>query len=262
VKKFIEIILIIVLSLSFIFGFIFVWKKIKNDLPENNQQKYIAKYSNQEKDKYYEIFDKEKILDGSEKTAQEVLNKVDNQYQKYQSQFKDLANLTNVNNDRVMKALFIMNFVSFSNYYGNPDTSQNSKSIETLIWKIKNSNCETNSTLLEMLLEKSGYEARTIAINGLNHGYNEVKIDGTWNILDATTNIWINNSTEDILNGSKKQVQKFFLKGSDSDNPEVKKLNYSGNDLSDLRVKMTNLGEEFKPIISNYNYVDLKLWTY
>lgn len=229
-----------------------------NALPENKSPKYLTRYTDEEKELYYEIFNKTKILDGSEDTAEKILFKLDQRFEEKERDFKDLTNLEGVYDKKMLKAVFMMNFVSFTNPYGTPDIDNNPKNIQTLIWKIKNANCQTNVMLMQMLLEKAGYEAKTVTINGKSHGYNEVKVGWRWHILDATTNIWINRSTQELMDGKKGDVRKFFVDETDVENPSYS----SENNPSDLRTKMVDLGQGFRPIISGYDYLDLKEWQY
>lgn len=230
---------------------------VQQEIPRRIQDKMANKYTDQEKETYYDMFNKNLILDGSEKNAQEVLKKLDVQYAQKRQDFIQLANLSSFDEPTV-KALFILNFVAFSNNYGVPDMDNQPKDIKTLIWKINRGNCQTNTMLLQMLLERAGYRTRTIAINGLDHGFNEVYLNGRWNILDATTNLWFNAGYEEIMSGKTPQVYKFFLDDSDIANSE---FDINAN-VSKLRVNMTNLGKTFKPIAHKYNYVDLSGWEY
>ena len=254
-----------VLIIAAIFGGIF-WlikadeqkpKQDQTDVLEKKQSSYITSFTSQEKEIYYSMFDKTKILDGKETTAEEMVAKIDVQFQEYKETFRDLINLEDTD-ERTLRALFIMNFVSFTNYYGTPDLQETADTIKSLVWDIKSANCQTNAMLLQMLLEKAGYESRTIAISGRSHGYNEVRINGKWNVLDATTNIWIDRSTQELIDGKVGAVNKFFVDENDLSNVE-----YSDDtSLTSLRIKMSYLGTDFRPEISAYNYVDLSTWKY
>jgi len=241
-------------------GFLYFksFKQRNSYFAETKKSGSITKTSEIERQAYYTMFNKEKISDGTEVSAKQVLAKIDANFIEDKDEFVDLTNLEYLRNEKLVRALYILNFVSFSSNYGTPDQKQGEQGIKDLLWTIGTSNCQTNTMLLQMLMEKAGYESRTIAINNLSHGFNEVKIDGRWQIFDATTNLWINEGFESLMAGKTGKAKEFFLKEADYDN-----VNYAEDtDLSILRNDMVGLGQNFKPTSFKYNYVDLSNWQY
>lgn len=237
----------------------FNYNKISADIPEKVLPAQIIKFSDEEKSIYYEMFDKNKILDGSESDAKEILDKIDISFSKNKPYFQDLANLEDVKDDKILKAVYLMNFVSFSHPYGSHNKGDGSSSIKNLIWNIEESDCETNTELLAMLLEKKGYENRTVSVDDGYHGFNEVKLNGEWQILDATSNLWFDKSAENLISGRTGRVRKFFLKDLDIERSNASTSDF---DLTYLRIQMASLGTDFIPQKISYNFVDFSKWSY
>lgn len=197
------------------------------------------------KETYYKIFDKNEILDGNEDNATTVDQKLDKRLKKYHSTFVKMAG---TDDEKKLKALFYMNFVHMSGIYGEKTLTD--KTLKELLWDGENQHCLTSTIFLEMLLDKAGgYEFRTIAISGQgDHGYVEVKFGDQWQILDPTTNLWINKSTKELLTGVKRINKRFFLKAEDQFNGHAYRVNVI--DLLDL---MMTIGKGYKPTLSEYN---------
>lgn len=110
-----------------------------------------------------------------------------------------------------------------------------------------------------MLLEKAGYEFRTVSLSNGAHGFIEVKFDNTWQILDPTINLWIDKSTEELLTKSERKNKQFFLKAMDQFNPPA----YEGIVwVVNIQDMMLKLGPGYTPKIDQYNYIDLSQYQY
>lgn len=194
---------------------------------------------------YYKIFNKEEILDGSETTAAEVDQKLDKRLKKYHKTFEEIAGTSD---EKKLRALFYMNFVHMFGEYGQRTLSD--KTFKELLWdNSENGQCLTNTIFLEMLLDRAGYEFRTVGIRGKgDHGYAEVKFDDGWQILDPTVNLWINKDTEELLTGAQRENKRFFLKATDQpDNHDYR------SSVINLLDRMLIIGRGYQPTMSEYN---------
>jgi hypothetical protein len=115
--------------------------------------------------------------------------------------------------EQKVRAMFMMNIVSGMWAFGNksnPDRPGGVQSNEDNDWGMGSptlhtylkSNigcCDNFSFLLKFLLDREGFTNRLTAIPG--HSFNEVLLDGRWCILDATANIFVETSWEDLYKG-------------------------------------------------------------
>jgi len=209
---------------------------------------------------YYKIFDRSEILAGNESTALEVDAKLDKRLERYHRTFEKLAGTTD---EKKLKALFYMNFVHFFGVYGKREL--NELSLKEILWKSEYFHCGTNTTLLSMLLEKAGYEYQTVSINKGGHGMVEVKFEGSWNLLDPTSNLWFDKSTKELARGQPFTVKEFFMQAEDENNTKarehMKVLEIECN-LFCLKDQMLSIGDKFNVIIDKYNYIDLSKYQY
>lgn len=208
---------------------------------------------------YYKIFNKSEIFQGNENTATQADQKLDIRLQKYHRLFE---RMTGINHDeQLLKALFYMNYVKMSSYYGPRNLTETD--FKTIFWASDYNQCGNYALILAMLLDKAGYTFRTVSINSGGHGIDEVKIGDQWMILDPTTNLWFNKSTEEILNGESYTVKSFVVHADDPNNYKARlyfddvKVN-----ILELRDMMLGLGRDFKPKIDKYNYIDLTKYQY
>jgi len=209
---------------------------------------------------YYKIFNKAEILDGNEETAVQVLTKLDKRYARHKRTF---AKIAGTNDEKKLKALFYMNFVHFFGVYGK--RGLNELSLKEILWKSEYFHCGTNTTLLSMLLEKAGYEYQTVSINQGDHGIVEVKFNGKWNLLDPTSNLWFDKSTEELASGQPFTVKEFFMQAEDENNTKARehmKVLEIECDLFCLKDQMLSIGDKFNVTIDKYNYIDLSKYQY
>ncbi|KKQ18740.1 MAG: hypothetical protein US31_C0002G0085 [Berkelbacteria bacterium GW2011_GWA1_36_9] len=209
---------------------------------------------------YYKIFNKDEILDGNEDNATIVDQKLDKRLVKYHKTFAKMAGTTD---ERKLKALFYMNFVHMSAYYN--ERSLKELSIKELIWGGDYLHCGNYTALLAMLLDKSGYEFRTLAIYP-GHGIIEIKLNDRWQVLDPTTNIWLDQSIEEQVAGKHANSQVFFLTATDEKNSKAREH------MSNLKVKVSVIDLRDKTMlkiapngpvrIGQYNYIKLSDYKY
>lgn len=240
-KKTLLILLAVIIVLGLIGGGIFYWNKKYNLDPGEEQT-------------YYTIFNRNVVLNGHEDSTTEVDKKLDKRLALYHYTFSKMAG---TNDETTLRALFYMNFVRMFGVYGNRDLHENT--IKDILWGDPNYyfQCGTYTTLLAMLLDKAGYQLRTVEVNGGAHGYVEVMLNGRWQILDPTINTWVDQSTENLLNGVPRNTKTFFYRAQDpfkSPNNLYKLL--------PIQEFMTHLGQGYSVKIDQYNYIDLSSYAY
>ena len=231
----------VVILIFLVLGGFFYWKNYIYLDPNSSQT-------------YYKIFDKNEILNGRETTAREVDQKLDKRLEKYHSTFEKMAG---TNDEKKLRALFYMNFVHMYGYYGERNLKE--QSLKEILWNGEYFQCGTFTTFLAMLLDRAGYEYRTVSIKNGAHGYVEVNFDKKWQILDPTLNIWINKSTEELLAGQERINKRFFLKTFDFNNEKANDILIRVANVYDL---MTKMGIGYQPKIDQYNYIDLSKYQY
>lgn len=211
---------------------------------------------------YYKIFNYQEILKGSEDKAVTVDAALDKRLAKYEKTFSKIAG---TEDEETLKALFYMNFVHFYGFYGK--RVLNELSIKEILWADTNRlfHCGTNTTLLEMLLEKGNFESRTLSINSGGHGLVEVKLNNKWNLLDPTTNIWYDAGMESIIAGEPYKMKIFFNQAEDEKNAPARE-HMQDKDIKCnafcLKSQMTAIGTKLKVRIDKYNYIDLSQYQY
>lgn len=165
--------------------------------------------------------------------------------------------MAGTNDEYKLKALFYMNFVHMFGYYGKRTLQE--LSIKEILQGSQYSECGTNTMLMAMLLDKAGYEFRTVSTNNGSHGFVEIKFDEKWQILNPTINVWIDKSTEELLAGNNRTNKQFFLKAGDQLNEKA-----SENMIRVVNVRdfMLQMGTGYKAKIDSYNYIDLTQFQY
>lgn len=240
-KSYYKMILITVLiAIVFLAGYLY-WQKYYNLDPNKSQT-------------YYKIFNKNEILDGNEDKAEIVAQKLDKRLTKYHKTFIKMAGTSD---EYKLKALFYMNFVHMYGVYGKRNLKENT--LKDLLWGDENLHCGTTATFLAMLLDKTGYEFRTVSVGNGAHGFVEVKFENHWQILDPTINVWINKSTEELLSESERTNKQFFLKAADQFNQKAYEGIVRVINVQDMMLK---LGPGYKPKIDKYDYIDLSQYQY
>jgi hypothetical protein len=170
---------------------------IKTNLDKNNKNTELSKEDHilsedEIKARYYEIFNSKDILDGDEDTAEKLL-KIDKRFNKYRTDFIKITKLEAIEDENQLRALFYLNFIHMFGYYGERDLPAK-QDIKHLFFNTEANNCGSYTLMLAMILDKAGYEFRTVSINDGNHGFIEIKFENNWQILDPTTNLWIKKS--------------------------------------------------------------------
>ena len=209
---------------------------------------------------YYKIFDKTEILDGNETQASQVIEKLDKRLAKYQKTFAQMAG---TNDETKLRALFYMNFVHMFGYYGKRESGLKEKTFQELLWGDEYFDCGTYAMFLAMLLDKAGFEFRTLAFYP-GHGIVEIKFDNRWQVLDPTTNLWIDQSIEDQIAGKSRQIKEFFLTAEDLSNSKARENLTKGFKVNVIELKdfMLKIGQGSIARIGQYDYIKLADYQY
>ena len=91
-----------------------------------------------------------------------------------------------------------------------------------------------------------GLTIRTIEFVG-EHAWMEVYIDDHWELFDATTNTWINQTGVDLLNGVVREYRYFYTPLLDINHPEARLHLQEGYDMQLLRQRMPLMGISYFP---------------
>ncbi len=148
-----------------------------------------------------------------------------------------------------LKAIFAMYIIHISHPYGNggyPATF-----VEYL--QQAASHCGPQSVFQTRLLSAFGLTWRRVGMLSGLHGWVEVKIDGQWETFDSTTNVWIDQSFVELLQGGPRKYREFYTPWSDIDRPDARQIlaGYEGHSgpfyytPGSLRAHMPGLGIYF-----------------
>lgn len=119
------------------------------------------------------------------------------------------------NSDR-LGALVAMYIVHNSHPYGLNPTVTDNDSLLTYSQSSTSSQCYLQSKFQAELVEGLGLTWRIIGIGPL-HIWLEVQIDGTWEIFDATSNIWLDAGIDELVNGNSRNYRSFYSISLDAD---------------------------------------------
>jgi hypothetical protein len=123
-------------------------------------------------------------------------------------------------NSARLKAFFVMNIIHVSHVYG--DGGYPATFVDYL--KAPASHCGPQSIYQSRLMSAFGLNWRIVAILSGLHGWVEVKIDGRWEIFDATSNVWINQSSFELLKSEPRKYRKFYMPWTDADRPDARQV--------------------------------------
>lgn len=77
--------------------------------------------------------------------------------------------------------------------------------------------CGSYAEYLGQMLTALGIENRKIAISGGTHQWNEARINGRWELFDATVNLWSDTSAFEMERGAVRRVRVFYTPMLDAD---------------------------------------------
>lgn len=121
------------------------------------------------------------------------------------------------NPDRLV-ALVAMYIVHISHRYGFDETMAEVRSLLAYSVSTRPSQCRLQSMFQAELVDGLGLEWRLINI-GPTHGWLEVKIDGHWELFDATANVWVDAGIDQLIQGESRNYRRFYNMALDEATP-------------------------------------------
>jgi hypothetical protein len=106
--------------------------------------------------------------------------------------------------------------------------------------------CGTYTFAQVQIAHALGLTYRVIEFVG-EHAWLEVRIDGQWEIFDATTDTWLSGGVEDMLAGAAREYAYYYTPLLDIDHPEARLHFALGYDMQRLRQRMPLLGVSYFP---------------
>lgn len=161
----------------------------------------------------------------------------------YDQNAERLAGLWRIDHPTRLAATFAMYLSHISQPYGAVNTLP-----ETLIDFVNNqrAHCGTYTLAQREIAAALGVEYRSVEFVG-EHAWLEVKVDGEWEIFDATTNIWISKGIEPLLAGEAREYRGFYTPMLDANRPDARLHIEEGFNMQRLRDRMPLLGINFVP---------------
>lgn len=120
-----------------------------------------------------------------------------------------------------LRAFYAMNLIHISHAYGAnlPPWDSIAEYLNEPL-----SHCGPQSVFAGQIMGALGLEWRRVAISSYVHGWTEAKINGRWEIFDATSNVWISESGFELVKGQARKYRKFYTPWSDIEKPEMRQV--------------------------------------
>jgi hypothetical protein len=120
-----------------------------------------------------------------------------------------------------IQALFVMNLIHLSHPYGPSETPG---TLVDYLRRTPASSCRTYAIFQSRLLDAFGLTWRYVAVSSGFHGWIEVRIGNRWEIFDSTANLWIDQSSLDLLDGRPRRYRTFYTPWSDTGRPDARRF--------------------------------------
>ncbi len=129
------------------------------------------------------------------------------------------------------KALFAMYTVHISKPYGVAPMVPDLADFEAL----DRAHCGDDELAQRQISNALGLTTRALAFTNFWHGWLEVQIAGHWEIFDSTTNIWIDQPMDALLNGAPRSFRNFYTPVFDLNAPDIYRQHlYEGYSVPEL----------------------------
>ncbi len=115
-----------------------------------------------------------------------------------------------------LAALFAMYLVHISKPYNTTDSPA---SLMDFL-EMPNAHCGTYSSAQSIILDAMGIENRTINVDHGNHALVEALIHERWEVFDATTNVWLGGSVDEVMRGQDVERRMYYTPALDPTMPE------------------------------------------
>jgi hypothetical protein len=146
------------------------------------------------------------------------------------------------NRDRLV-GIFSMYMAHISQPYGEVDAFP--ETLEQFISQ-ERGHCGTYTFAQSHIVTALGVEWRSVEFVA-EHAWIEVRVDGEWELFDATTNIWINRGIEALLAGEEREFREFYTPMLDVARPDARLHIEEGYNMQRLRQRMPLLGIQYMP---------------
>jgi hypothetical protein len=153
------------------------------------------------------------------KSDQEIVDRVVAYYQQNKNELATAWRETDP--DRV-KAFLAMYLIHISHRYGYNTFA---KSFIEYIKQRTTSECSSYAFYQSRILDGLGLKWQHVIMTSGIHGWIEVKIGNQWEIFDATSNVWINQSGFDLIQGKPRQYRFFYTPWMDFNQPTARQVN-------------------------------------
>ncbi|MBI1257809.1 MAG: hypothetical protein GC204_10095 [Chloroflexi bacterium] len=166
----------------------------------------------------------------------------------------DITNYYNANKDRLailwrednptrLAGIFSMYVVHISTIYGEVATFP--ASLDEYL-NDERAHCGTYTWAQFQIATALGLTWRTVEFVG-EHAWLEIKVDGHWEVFDATTNTWLSEGEDELMQGLPRQYRQFYTPMLDINRPDARLHMAEGYDMQRLRQRMPGVGITYMP---------------
>jgi hypothetical protein len=154
-----------------------------------------------------------------------------------------LAERWEIDDPARLVGVFSMYIAHISQPYGEVDAFP-----ETLgqFMSQERGHCGTYTFAQSHIVTALGVEWRSVEFVG-EHAWIEVRVNGEWELFDATTNVWINRGIEALMAGEAREFREFYTPMLDAARPDARLHIEEGYNMQRLRQRMPLLGIQYMP---------------
>jgi hypothetical protein len=167
----------------------------------------------------------------------------------YDENRETLRALWREDDDTRLAALYAMYLVHISHVYG--ETPAWDQSVTSYL-SLERSHCGLYTVVQHQILDAMGIPWRQVGLDNGWHGWIEVPVNGTWEIFDATVNVWISRSGYELDAGVAREYRYFYTPLLDIDRPDARLHLGEGYNMHNLRAWMPGLGLFYIPPAALY----------
>lgn len=140
-------------------------------------------------------------------------------------------------------AVYAMYIVHMAVPYGAPEGWP--ESLVSFAWTQQYMHCGISFAMQLPIANALGLHARLVQWESGDHVWMEVRIDGRWQIFDSTTDLWIDGSMLDLVQGAARTYHQFY-QSSDIPNCEACRPEIEpGHRISDIAWQMVHSGIDY-----------------
>lgn len=139
----------------------------------------------------------------------------------------ELAALWGETDDTRLLGWYVMMLVHLSAPYGESRFPVDLRDF----MRLPAAHCGTYTSAQALLLEHLSVEYRFLEFADGTHGWVEMRINGHWELFDATTAVWVSEPMETLLQGAAREFRAFYSPITDAARPDYRTLIFdSGGD--------------------------------